>query len=39
MIQSIWHLYYQVCSMNDKVVHTGFLPMGHYLFAIGVGKK
>lgn len=26
-------------SVNDKVVHTGFLPMGHYPFAIGVGKK
>ena len=26
-------------SMNDEVVHTGFYPMAHYLFAIGVGKK
>jgi len=25
--------------MNDEVVHTGFHPMAHYLFAIGVGKK
>lgn len=25
--------------MNDEVLHTGYGPMGHYLFAIGVGKK
>lgn len=24
-------------SMNDEVVHTGFAPMAHYLFGIGVG--
>lgn len=23
-------------SMNDEVVHTGFMPMAHYLFALGV---
>lgn len=23
-------------SMNDEVVHTGFMPMAHYLFAMGV---
>jgi hypothetical protein len=26
-------------SMNDEVVHTGFTPMAHYLFAIGSGLK
>lgn len=26
-------------SMNDEVVHTGYSPMAHYLFAIGVGLK
>jgi len=26
-------------SMNDEVVHTGFYPMAHYLWAICVGKK
>ncbi|WP_397569886.1 class I SAM-dependent methyltransferase [Schlesneria sp. T3-172] len=26
-------------SMNDEVVHTGFSPMAHYLFAICCGKK
>ncbi len=26
-------------SMNDEVVHTGYAPMAHYLFAIGVGVK
>lgn len=26
-------------GMNDEVVHTGFLPMAHYLWALAVGKK
>ena len=26
-------------SMNDEVVHTGYSPMAHYLFAVGVGLK
>lgn len=26
-------------SMNDEVVHTGFFPMAHYLFAIGVSPR
>jgi len=26
-------------SMNDEVVHTGFYPMAHYLFAVCCGKK
>lgn len=26
-------------SMNDEVVHTGFAPMAHYLFAIGCGPR
>ena len=26
-------------SMNDEVVHTGFYPMAHYLWAVGVGAK
>jgi 2-polyprenyl-3-methyl-5-hydroxy-6-metoxy-1,4-benzoquinol methylase len=28
-----------VFSMNDEVVHTGYYPMAHYLFAVGIGKK
>lgn len=28
-----------IFSMNDEVVHTGFYPMAHYLFAICAGKK
>jgi SAM-dependent methyltransferase len=28
-----------IFSMNDEVVHTGFYPMAHYLFGMGVGKK
>ncbi len=26
-------------SMNDEVVHTGYAPMAHYLFAVGAGMK
>ena len=26
-----------IFSMNDEVVHTGFTPMAHYLFGMGVG--
>jgi len=26
-------------SMHDEVVHTGFYPMAHYLFALGVGRR
>ena len=26
-------------SMNDEIVHTGFGPMAHYLFAVGVGVR
>lgn len=28
-----------VFSMNDEVVHSGFYPMAHYLFGIGIEKK
>ncbi|HWR98889.1 MAG TPA: class I SAM-dependent methyltransferase [Candidatus Methanoperedens sp.] len=28
-----------VFSMNDEVVHTGFSPMAHYLFALAAGKR
>jgi len=26
-----------IFSMNDEIVHTGFYPMAHYLFALGCG--
>lgn len=26
-------------SMNDEVVHTGFFPMAHYLFAVCTGRR
>lgn len=26
-------------SMNDEVVHTGFYPMAHYLFGVGLSPK
>ena len=28
-----------IFSMNDEVVHTGFYPMAHYLFGLGVGVR
>jgi phospholipid N-methyltransferase len=28
-----------IFSMNDEVVHTGFYPMAHYLFAVCCGPK
>jgi len=28
-----------IFSMNDEVVHTGFSPMAHYLFALCVGVR
>jgi len=28
-----------IFSMNDEVVHTGYYPMAHYLFALAVGKR
>ncbi len=28
-----------VFSMNDEVIHTGYYPMAHYLFGVGVGKR
>ncbi|WP_320173213.1 class I SAM-dependent methyltransferase [Maridesulfovibrio sp.] len=27
-----------IFSMNDEVVHTGYHPMAHYLFAVGCNK-
>ncbi|OEU66062.1 MAG: methyltransferase type 11 [Desulfovibrio sp. S3730MH75] len=27
-----------IFSMNDEVVHTGYYPMAHYLFAVGCSK-
>jgi len=28
-----------IFSMNDEVVHTGFYPMAHYLFAVCTGRR
>ena len=28
-----------IFSMNDEVVHTGFAPMAHYLFAVCTGRR
>jgi 2-polyprenyl-3-methyl-5-hydroxy-6-metoxy-1,4-benzoquinol methylase len=41
-LKDLMERYFQnvfVFSMNDEMVHTGFYPMAHYLFAMGVGKK
>jgi len=27
-----------IFSMNDEIVHTGYYPMSHYLFAVGCSK-
>ena len=29
-----WFHHVLLFSMNDEVVHTGFYPMAHYLFAV-----
>ena len=28
-----------IFSQNDEMIHTGFLPMAHYMIGVGVGKK
>jgi len=41
-LKSLMLQYYHnvfIFSMNDEVVHTGFYPMAHYLFALGVGRR
>jgi 2-polyprenyl-3-methyl-5-hydroxy-6-metoxy-1,4-benzoquinol methylase len=39
--QGIEKIFYNVFmfSVNDEIVHTGFLPMAHYLICIGCGKR
>lgn len=32
----VWYEHVFMFSMNDEVLHTGFGPMSHYLFALGV---
>src|SRR5215216_1248672 len=41
-LKELMQLYFRsifIFSMNDEVVHTGFYPMAHYLFALCVGRK
>jgi 2-polyprenyl-3-methyl-5-hydroxy-6-metoxy-1,4-benzoquinol methylase len=41
-LKSLMLRYFYNClvfSMNDEVVHTGYFPMAHYLFAVGFGKR
>lgn len=40
MLRTVFGRYFKntfIFGMNDEVVHTGFSPMAHYLFAVGVG--
>jgi len=37
MLKYFHHVF--IFSMNDEVVHTGFYPMAHYLFALCVGRS
>jgi SAM-dependent methyltransferase len=41
-LRSVFSKFFQntlIFSMNDEVVHTGFTPMAHYLFALGIGLR
>jgi SAM-dependent methyltransferase len=41
-LKDLMHRYFHnvfIFSMNDEVIHTGFYPMAHYLFALCCGKK
>jgi 2-polyprenyl-3-methyl-5-hydroxy-6-metoxy-1,4-benzoquinol methylase len=41
-LKALMQRYFQnvfMFSMNDEIVHTGFYPMAHYLFAIGCGVR
>ena len=41
-LRDVFVRYFQntlIFSMNDEVVHTGYTPMAHYLFALGIGLR
>ncbi len=41
-LKTLMEKYFQnvfIFSMNDELVHTGYYPMAHYLFGVGVGVK
>jgi len=38
LMQKYFENVFMFC-MNDEVLHTGYGPMGHYLFAVCAGKK
>ncbi len=38
LLQRYFHTVF-LFSMNDEVVHTGFGPMAHYLFGVGIGRR
>ncbi len=38
-LETLMRMYFRTVfmfAMNDEVVHTGFLPMAHYLLAVGI---
>jgi 2-polyprenyl-3-methyl-5-hydroxy-6-metoxy-1,4-benzoquinol methylase len=37
LLQSFHNVF--IFSMNDELVHTGYSPMAHYIFAMGVGVR
>ncbi len=42
MIRESMGVYFKnvlIFSMNDEIVHTGFTPLAHYLFGVGIGLK
>jgi 2-polyprenyl-3-methyl-5-hydroxy-6-metoxy-1,4-benzoquinol methylase len=38
LLESFFHSVF-LFSMNDEIVHTGFYPMAHYLFAVCADSK
>jgi 2-polyprenyl-3-methyl-5-hydroxy-6-metoxy-1,4-benzoquinol methylase len=38
LLQGYWNQVFMF-GMNDEVVHTGFLPMSHYLFALCISEQ
>jgi SAM-dependent methyltransferase len=38
LVQEYFHVVFMF-GMNDEVVHTGYLPMAHYLWSVGVDPK
>ena len=37
MREHFWHVF--MFAAHDEVIHTGFLPLAHYLISVGVSPK